>query len=228
MDKFVRSVQPFTNTSDEVTEEFYKVTRRLVWAGIRYENKRKKQRDYFFWLLFGFLLNLGYFRNEYEEAYEWIYTETIRWYNSFCAIRDKRFNHLDLFDFYLPDISDRDRATKLVEEAIELITGDKTISRVAVRRIVTHLNEALNELRRPKPNWPTFFGKIKEVIIVMGAIGSITGGACAINTARDKLNEATQVIEKTSINVNYMALVNNQLTDKSVKINLLPEGRTEK
>ncbi len=150
-------------------------------------------------------------------------TKLVAMYNSFTAQRDSEQHHLDMYDFYLPDLADKQRAAVLIEDAINLIDQDDTLSRRARTRILAHLRRAMGEMQKPRTDWSVYFGHVKEAIIVLGAIGSIVGGQCALLNAKDKLEEATRVIEQTSINLTYLSLTYNELTSQTVPL-ALPSG----
>lgn len=225
VDKFVCSVRTHTHISDEEIKNIGTLARRLVELGLLCERRKIVINK---WSPLGSLFFMGlllsFHQKYYLRTFHEFYTVITRLYNRFCVSRDSVRNHLDLFDFYLPDFSNKQRATELIQEVINLIQDENTLSITARKRIIAHLNDALNELKNPKPNWASFFGKIKEVVIVMGAVGSIVGGQCALIDAKNKLEEAIQVINETSINTYYINLSNNQLTSSSQNISLLPEG----
>lgn len=144
-----------------------------------------------------------------------LHTHLVAIYNTFAAQRDSKYQHLDMDDFYLPDLADKQRASVLIEDAVNLIDQDNTLNRRAKDRILAHLRRAIGEMHKPRTDWSVYFGHVKEAIIVLGAIGSIVGGQCVLLAAKDKIEEATQVIEHTSINQNYLSLTYNQLTSQT-------------
>lgn len=155
-----------------------------------------------------------------------LHTKLVEIYNRFSLSHTAASHHLDLYDFYLPDLSDKQSAADMIEEAIRLIDIDDTLSRSARKRVVSHLRRAIDEIEKPKTDWSTVFGRMKEVVIVLGAVGSMVGGHCALAEARDKIEEATRVIERTSINVNYMSVAYNQLIEQNVQL-VLPAAKPE-
>lgn len=67
--------------------------------------------------------------------------------------------------------------------------------------IIDFIDKALKELDGDRTNWTSFLGKLKEIIIVLGALGSLAGGISVIS-AREKHEEAEQVVSQTSIIIN--------------------------
>lgn len=149
-----------------------------------------------------------------------LHTALVEVYNRFSVSQSASAHHLDLYDFFLPDLSDKQSAAALIQEAISILEKDETLSISARKRIVVHLRRAIDEIEKPKSDWATFFGNMKEVVIVLGAVGSMVGGYCALRTACEKIEEATRVIERTSINVNYVSVAYNQLTEQNVRLAL--------
>ncbi|MFA6581000.1 MAG: hypothetical protein WCS79_04285, partial [Paludibacter sp.] len=86
----------------------------------------------------------------------------------------------------------------------EIIKEDYSLKEKTKKSIIEYLEIALNELDREYVNWTKFIGRIKETIIVLGALGTFTGEFVSpLFNAREKLENATTVIQNTSINVNY-------------------------
>ena len=142
-----------------------------------------------------------------------LYTITMRLYNAFVASHpDINLYNLDLFDFYLPQYSDKTNAEENLKRAIDIIESDDVLTSEGKERVLKHINKAIEELHRKQTDWSRFFGLVKETIIILGAVGSIVGGQCALLQAKKTLEEVTQIVEKTSINVNYITLNQNQLT----------------
>lgn len=135
-------------------------------------------------------------------------TELIRIFNSTSSTNGEvSERYLDFWGFYTPDNSDKSDAELLIREAIELISDCEDISRSARRRIINHLEVALEELLKPKPNWGNFFGTMKEAAIVLGALGSAIAGYQSLHVcheAHNKIEQATAVVEHTSINVHVL------------------------
>lgn len=138
---------------------------------------------------------------ELEDIFENLLNESIKLING-----SKEFEylntHLDIGEFYNPKNSNKNKVKRLLNEAIELLNEDESFKEKHKRKIISFLEGAINELDSDYTNWTDFLGKLKEAIIVLGAVGSMVGGIAAIN-AKDKIEEATDIISKTSITLNY-------------------------
>lgn len=163
-------------------------------------------------------------RREITQTAQTIYTDIMTLYASFVSAKDSAMGHLDFYDFYIPDLCKKQNAMDLVEQAMGIIRDDEAITSGAKKRILSHLQDALDELKKPRPDWTRCFGRIKEAVIVLGALGSFVGGTCALNQATAKLEEATQVIATSSINIHYVNQVNNQITAAPPNVYLLPQS----
>lgn len=113
------------------------------------------------------------------------------------------YNELKLNGFYSPDNSNKQRIKRLIEEAIDLITKDYALSEESKLSIITHLEAVLKELEKPRINWTNVIGKVKETVIVLGALGSFAGGLASLSDAIIKLEEVSAVIQTTSITIDY-------------------------
>lgn len=126
------------------------------------------------------------------------------------AIKGKpRPYHFELSGFFQPNNSNKDLIKKLISEAIDLINLDTTLSTSAKNSIIGHFREILDEINKNKTNWSAFFGKAKEVIIVLQAITTLTGDVSEnlnLREAEEKIHQATIVVERTSINYNQYNL----------------------
>jgi|GEM_PF-1472273 len=172
-----------------------------------------------------------------ENIFNNLYNQAILVYN---AIKDfsKNNDELELEGFYNPNISNKNAAIRLINDAIQLVERDSIISERTKKSIIDYLNKALNEFDKPNTNWSLIFGKLRETIFVLGALGSLAGGITGtvlLNDAKEKLEEASKVIEKSSININYTNVeelfkINNEiliqyeqpklLMDSSNKVNI--------
>jgi len=140
-----------------------------------------------------------------ENVFYEIYNQVVLVYNS---IKDfsKEQATIELEGFYNPNISNKKYAKKLIKDAIELIDKNDTLSDKSKKSIIEYLKKALDEIDKSNSNWSLIFGKLRETIFVLGALGSLAGGITGVvglNEAKQKLEEATEVIENTSININY-------------------------
>jgi hypothetical protein len=105
---------------------------------------------------------------------------------------------------YVPESSNKFDAERCIREAIVIIQNDPALASDAKRKIISHLENSIISLQ--KGDTADFFGIVKETIIILGALGSIAGGYCAILQAQEKLNDATNILEKSCINQNYLLM----------------------
>ena len=110
---------------------------------------------------------------------------------------------LEFDNFYNPDLSNKDSIITLLNQVIELIENDESLVRAAKNKLISKIKKIIEEIQYPDSDWTGVLGAIKEVVIVLGAVGSIVGGATALKMAVEKLHEVEDVIAKTSINQNY-------------------------
>ncbi len=144
-----------------------------------------------------------------------------------------RVRFFEFYDFYTPDISNKAKVVALINEAIELIKTDNTLEKKAKDKIIKRLQAIISELQNQKTNWKDVFGKVRETIIILGALGSLAGGTAVLSQASQKIKQAEVVIEETSINNNYFIeqkttqIFLNQQTDYYMK-NILPQLQSPK
>ena len=104
---------------------------------------------------------------------------------------------------YNPNLSNKEKAIELIKEAIDLINSEEQLTQGQKKQIINQLDKALKNLGRSDTDWTSYFGKIHQVILILGAIGSIAGGIgtwAAIKEANEKITQATNIINQTSIN----------------------------
>ncbi len=114
---------------------------------------------------------------------------------------------------YQPEFSNKRTAIDLIEDALKLIESDNLLPVRAKKQIIKQLNKILSNLRRENTNWTNYFGAIKETVILLAALVTIGGSQYNLEHltgAKDKLEEATKIIEITSINNNYIEYVNTE------------------
>lgn len=141
-----------------------------------------------------------------QDTFEDLYSKTLGYINEASRI-DGFSDNLTLNGFYQPANSNKRKIQELINEAIILISEDETLTEKSKKQIIDYLNKVLRELDRENVNWSKIIGRIKETIIVLGALGSFAGGVTPLLTqAKDKLEETTIVIQQTSINLNYNVL----------------------
>ena len=143
--------------------------------------------------------------NKIHDMFERLYSMTLEIINEVARFGEINEN-LELNGFYQPKNSNKIKIRDLINEAIDLVESDENITDKSKKQIIDYLNKVLIELNREHINWSRLIGRIKETIIVLGALGSISGGISPLIQAKDKLEETTVVIQQTSINLNYNVL----------------------
>jgi len=138
-----------------------------------------------------------------QETFEELYSMSIELITETKKRREYKTNSLELNGFYLPQNSNKEEIKKLINEAINLIHTDNSITEKTKKNIIEYLELVLKRLEREHVNWSTVIGNIKETIIVLGALGSFVGGLSPLFEAKQKLEETSTVIQKTSVNLNF-------------------------
>lgn len=141
-----------------------------------------------------------------QYTFQDLYSMTIELINE-ATNKNYNYDKLEINDFYKPDNSNKNRIAELINEAIDLIREDSTLTEKSKKSLIDYLEKASKELNRERVNWNKVIGRIKEVIIVLGALGSVVAGTSAIFSAKEKLEETTVIIQKTSINFNFNVLI---------------------
>ena len=173
------------------------------------------------------------YKNTFEETkseseitmnliYQHLYSNFIKVYNKInLKFRNSKEELLDFDGILNYEISNKRKAINIIQDALDLIETDNTLSKKSKKKIIDYLSDAIQELNNPKTNWTNYFKKTAEVIIVLGALGSITGGIDASNNlinAKEKIEEAQYVIVNTSINLNYLNIENTFNISKPIEI----------
>lgn len=140
-----------------------------------------------------------------QDSFQDLYSNTLELISE-ATDKTMYFDSLKINDFYKPDKSNKHKIKELIIEAADIIKVDSSLTEQTKKSIIDYLNNALNELERERVNWSVFLGKIKETVIVLGALGSLVGGASALYNAQKKLEQTTIIIQNTSANINYNVL----------------------
>ena len=102
------------------------------------------------------------------------------------------------FDLYSPSKAKTDEAEKLIRSAIQMIEFEINLTARAKQKVIQHLEKALRTLKYG--NNTEFFGITKEILAVLGALGSFAGGYIAcLEQVENNMREAEKVVEETSI-----------------------------
>jgi len=199
-ERFIQAVSIKRFISDEEKDFYNKVVVELIEI-----LRRRKMILSKSWLLKILSLNnktkIGF---QIEDSFEKVLYESIK-----LISKAKEFDHLhdnlDIGDFYNPKNSNKEKIKKLLLEAIDCLHDDTTLKEKCKKVIIDFLKKAIDELDSDYTNWTNFLGKLKEIIIVLGAMGPLVGGISVI-TAKDKVEEAAQVVYQTSITINHKSI----------------------
>lgn len=178
-----------------ITEEIDKTSQNLVEALIKSDGLIPRERRKNCFLFFEKIYSIV------TTQYQQIIYNNSNWYLDFEVI-------------FCPDKSNKQDALKLLSEVVRLIKEDNELPFKIKKSILTKLEDIIELLHGDKTNWTLYFGKVQQLIIVLGAIGSISGGIAAwatVKEAKSKLIESTQIIETTSVNQQF----NFQLTENN-------------
>ncbi len=145
-------------------------------------------------------------RKKCLEIFEKVSSLIIKTYNQIIHEYQKSTAFTEFNLLYNPNLSNKEKAIDLIKEAIDLINSEEQLTRRQKKQIINQLDKALKNLGSSNTDWTSYFGKIYQVILILGAIGSIAGGIgtwTAVKKANEKITQATNIIEQTSINQYY-------------------------
>ncbi|PZW37967.1 hypothetical protein LX95_02760 [Mesonia algae] len=143
-----------------------------------------------------------YIRDSFEE----IFTLSLNLIKDANEMIEFRRDRIDLNGFYEPKNSNKQQIKELIEESIDLIKSDEILTEKSKNQLIKYLSKVLNNLDSKNTDWTNLIGKIKEVVIVLGALGSFAGGVSSLIKAKEKLEETNEIIEKTSVNFNFKTI----------------------
>jgi len=213
--KFLNSIEETTYLQKEKQEEYIKIVEQLNKSLSIYERRSKRSK----------VISLIFppqSSHRLESDFEKIYDRTIELINDSNKTLKYRNGDLKMNGFYEPKNSNKAQIKKLILEAIEFIKEDNSITEKSKKQLLEYLNKVLTNLDSEYTNWTDIIGKIKETIIVLGALGGFIGGISPLFDAKEKLEQTTVVIEKTSINLNYNVI--NETFNHSEILNINPSN----
>lgn len=201
-DKFINSLEKITYFETSKREDYLELLQNL--EDELYMLKQMERKP--------FLLKIIPFVNNHkkqmykvQDAFHSLYAAAMSLIND-AIQKEYLYDYLELGDFYSPSKSNKTEIIELITEAIELINEDKAITEMSKKTLCNHLDKALRDLNSERTNWTRFFGKLKEVSVLLAALGSMAGNANSLYDAITKLEKASIVIRKTSINISYNIL----------------------
>lgn len=151
-----------------------------------------------------------------NRSFELVYADAIDLMNNVIESRQYLNPNLSINDFYEPKNTNKEKVIELIKDAIELIDSDDSLTESTKKQINDYLKSVLKNIDREFVNWSEILGKIKETILVLGALGSFIGGITPLIKAKEKLEETDTIIQKTSINYNYKT-INNTFQIKNIE-----------
>jgi len=116
---------------------------------------------------------------------------------------------LDLEGFYNPNHANKSKAKQLLIIAREQLERNLALAAKPKKSLNDFITKAVMEFDKPNSNWTLIFGRLKEVVTVLNALESLANsikGASTLSIARMKIEEAIQVVDQTSININYKTM----------------------
>jgi hypothetical protein len=213
--KFLNSIEDLTYLRKEKQEEYIKIIDQLNESLSIYDKRSKRSR----------VISLIFppqSSHRIESEFGIIYDRTIELINDANKTLKHRNGNLKINGFYEPKNSNKVQIKQLILEAIELIKQDNSITEKSKKQLLDYLNKVLTNLDSDYTNWTDIIGKIKETIIVLGALGGFIGGISPLFEAKEKLEQTTIVIEKTSINLNYNVI--NETFNHNEILNINPSN----
>jgi len=219
--KFISSIEKNTYIHQEKKDEYNEILNKLHFE-LRHYRRRDSISSLTKIIMMSSKKSLLF---QIQDSFQNLYSITLELINE-SKNKASYFDELKINDFYKPDNSNKQKIKDLIKDAIELIESDNTITNKTKNNIIDYLQSSLRELERERVNWTRFLGRIKETIIVLGALGSFAGGASTLFEAQEKLEQTTTIVQKTSVNINFNILhdtFNVQFIKDSSSINRLIE-----
>ena len=125
--------------------------------------------------------------------------------SALTKINSTKKNTFSFYEVYNPENTHQAEVEILIKRAIDIIQNDNNLTLHAQKRIIRHLEKALNALNRGDNS--TFFGCIKEVDITLTVIGSMGDGIAAVTQmVQETIGEAVTIVEKSSTINQYLPL----------------------
>lgn len=201
-DKFLNSIEKFTYFETSKREDYEDIVRKLEEE---FRQSRIIERKSFFIKMLPFTKKRKHQTYIIQDTFRDLYSSTMRLINDVIQ-KEYVFDNLEVGDFYQPSKSNKEEIEALIEEAIQIIEDDTSITDFTKRKLTNHLEKAIRDLKSQRTNWTRFFGKLKETTVVLSALGSLAGSSNMLYDAITKIEKASITIRKTSINLSYNVL----------------------
>jgi len=239
-DKFLNSIEKISYFETYKREDYQDLLSKLNAELMEYKLLERKP---LFLKLIPFLNSKKKQLYKIQDAFYELYSATMSLVND-AIQKEYLYDSLELGDFYIPSKSNKTEITDLINEAIELIKEDASITDFSKKALSNHLEKALRDLNSERTNWTRFFGKLKEVSVLLAALASLAGNANSLYDAITRIEKAAIVIRKTSINISFnilnevfhvqkmqnIGLLKNtilKIEEKNINIETSDEGITE-
>ncbi|MCX6231681.1 MAG: hypothetical protein NTZ33_09075 [Bacteroidetes bacterium] len=201
-DKFLNSIERFTYFETYKREDYEDLLRLLDREMQELKEIERKP----FWLkLFPLINNRQRQIYHIQDAFRELYASSLALVND-AIQKEYIYDKIELGSFYDPTKSNKPEIIELIQDAVELINEDVSITEMSKKALVNHLDKAIRDLNSERTNWTRFFGKIKETSVVLAALASLAGNANLLYDAIEKLEKAAIVVRKTSVNISYNVL----------------------
>lgn len=201
-DKFLNSIEKFTYFETYKREDYEELLNKI--ESELHELKQIERKPFLLKIL-PFINSKKKQMYKIQDAFYELYSATMALVNDSIQ-KDYLYDNLELGEFYIPSKSNKSEITECINEAIECIKEDASITEKSKNALTNHLDKALRDLNSERTNWTRFFGKLKEVSVLLAALGSLAGNANSLYDAITKLEKAAIVIRKTSINISFNIL----------------------
>lgn len=197
--KFINCIYRTAYLNQEKQNEYLKLIEDFNNSLIQFE--RRANRSKLGKILFPITNNL-----RVKEEFEKLYSFTLDIINEANKTLEYRYKNIDINDFYRPENSNKTQIKKLILEAVDLIDQDTALTKKSKTELIKYLNKIVKKLDSEHINWTDIIGKIKETVIILSALSTIVGDVSPLFKAKEKLEETSVVIEKTSVNLNYKVI----------------------
>lgn len=200
--KFLNSIEKFTYFETNKREEYEDIVNKI-------ENEFKQlkiiERKPLIFRLIPFTKKRKHQMYILQDTFRVLYSSTMNLINDVIQ-REYIFDNLEIGDFYQPSKSNKEEIAAIIDEAIQIIEDDTSITDFTKKKLINQLEKALRDLKSQRTNWTRFFGKLKETTVVLSALGSMAGSSNMLYDAITKIEKASITIRKTSINLSYTIL----------------------